>query len=298
MSSALTDTLKKAMGKALQHAPKMATARAWKNALKMALAVALAWWVHDLMRLAFKAWSLPDWMSFADPSRRAWTILTAVVVMQSNLGSSFQASGTRLVGTGVGALIGATAASVGILLGASANVLVVGLAVGAASLICTGLGLKASLRLACMTLGLVVVTSLPSERPAGDPWLIGRERFLDSCIGIGAALLTQLLVFPEPAERELRQSLAKALKGCAALLQSAVDAYMLGMCPARERDELLKKVREDRQKNLALLVDLASEPGSLREERRRLVALAADAGDLAESLLALDDSAQALRREE
>src|SRR5207244_3708711 len=53
-----------------------------------------------------------------------------------------------------------------------------------------------------------------------------------------------------------------------------------------------------RQKNLALLTDLASEPGSLRPERLRLVGLASDAGNLTESLIALDDAAQALRRDE
>jgi uncharacterized membrane protein YccC len=274
------------------------SSRPLKNAFKMALAAALAMLAHDLMHEV--AQILPSIFSFADPSRKAWSVLTACVVMQSNLGNSIQTSSTRLIGTGVGALIGALAVSVLVPFKADfhwlLSVFVVGVAVGLTSLICTAIGLKSSLRLACMTLALVVVTCLDPRRH-DDPWLIARERFFDSCIGIGAALLVLVLVFPEPAEKELRQSLVKVLQGCTALQQSAMDAYLLGTCPP-ERDGLRARVREERQKNLALLTDLASEPGSLRPERLRLVALADDAGDLTESLIALDDAAQALRRDE
>jgi uncharacterized membrane protein YgaE (UPF0421/DUF939 family) len=273
--------------------------RALKNALKMAVAAVLAMLAHDLMHAVAR--QLPEFVSFADPSRKAWSVLTACLVMQSNLGGSLRDAGSRLVGTGVGALIGALAAVALLPFKGGLHwvlaVAAVGLSVGLTSLICTAVGLKTSLRLACMTLALVLVTFLDPSRP-DDPWVLGRERFVDVAIGIGVALLTQLLVFPQPAERELRQSLAKLLNGCADLLQSAMDAYLRGAGPAPERADLRARVRAERQQNLALLLDLASEPGLLRPQRRRLVGLAADAGDLAENLIALDDSAQALRRDE
>ncbi len=42
-----------------------------------------------------------------------WAVVSAVIVMQANLGSSFNAAWQRLVGTAIGALVGAVIASFG-----------------------------------------------------------------------------------------------------------------------------------------------------------------------------------------
>src|SRR6516165_7384839 len=177
--------------------------RVLKNAIKMAIAAVLALWVHQVM-------------PWPDKSRVAWSVVSALVVMQSNVGGSLQASATRLVGTFVGALLGAVVVS---LFGVHGNFLGVALAVALTVLICTWLNITESLRLACVTL-IVVLLSTNTDAPG---WRIGLERFLDISLGIVAALVTQLVVFPQLAGVELRQSVGKTLGKCGELLRQVSD---------------------------------------------------------------------------
>ena len=179
-----------------------AVIRALKNALKMAFAVMLAACVHDLLQIT-------------DPLRKSWSVITAIIVMMSNLGSSLKASAERLVGTGLGALIGVgfsflikngDLATIGYFVGIGT----LGFSIGCTVLICTALGIKTSLRLTCITLSLVLFIATTSKV---SPWEIGRERFLDSVIGIISALITQIVLFRQLAEEDLREAADQDLAG-------------------------------------------------------------------------------------
>ena len=63
-------------------------------AVKSGVAAALAVLGHQLLPLP-------------DKTHPAWAAASALIVMQSNLGGSWKASGQRLLGTAVGALTGA-----------------------------------------------------------------------------------------------------------------------------------------------------------------------------------------------
>ena len=116
------------------------------HAVKSGVAAALAVLGHQLLPLP-------------DKTHPAWAAASALIVMQSNLGGSWKASGQRLVGTAVGALTGALFTG---LLGV--NVVWLGAGVCVSLLVCSWLGLRESLRLAGIT--LVLVTPRP---PHGIP---------------------------------------------------------------------------------------------------------------------------------
>jgi uncharacterized membrane protein YgaE (UPF0421/DUF939 family) len=65
------------------------------HAVKSGVAAALAVLGHQLLPLP-------------DKTHPAWAAASALIVMQSNLGGSWKASGQRLLGTAVGALTGAS----------------------------------------------------------------------------------------------------------------------------------------------------------------------------------------------
>jgi uncharacterized membrane protein YgaE (UPF0421/DUF939 family) len=150
-----------------------------KHAVKSGVAAALAVLGHQYLPLP-------------DRSHGTWAAVSALIVMQSNLGSSWKASGQRLLGTAVGALTGAVFSG---LLGGAA--LWLGAAVCVTLLVCSWLGLRESLRLAGATLVLVML----SGTDAG-PWLIAGERFVDVVLGIVCALLTQSVLWPSRAGAE------------------------------------------------------------------------------------------------
>jgi hypothetical protein len=250
--------------------------RALQNAIKMAVAAVLALAAHE---------SLP----WPDQTRFAWSVVSAMVVMQSNVGSSVGASWTRLVGTFVGALLGAVVVG---LLGIHATFLGVAVAVALTVLVCHWLNITDSVRLACVTLIVVLVSS----RPDVPAWRIGLERFLDIAIGIVAALVTQLLIFPQLAGGELRKSVAQTLAKCGELLRRVSDAYLLRRDRPVQRDPLLVELRGLLRRNLNLLVDLSNEPGSLRPDRSLVIGLVDKVEEIAEGLLSLDDALCDLRQ--
>src|SRR5262249_36199330 len=160
-----------------------------KHALKTALAAALT--------LLFYRWLVSS-----DRANETWAVVSAVIVMQSNLGSAFKASSSRVQGTALGALIGALFAWA-----AGANFVSLAAAVGLTVLACSSLGLSESLRLAGATTVLVIL-----GMKEDSPWGLGWQRFLDVVTGIGVALVTQLVIWPARAGRELRRGLAEALQ--------------------------------------------------------------------------------------
>jgi uncharacterized membrane protein YgaE (UPF0421/DUF939 family) len=116
-----------------------------------------------------------------------WAPITTLVITQSSLGAALAVSWQRLVGTAVGAVVGAIAAAY---FGPHALVF-------AASVFVVGLLTpllvedRAAYRFGGVTLAIVML--VPSTAPA---WKIGLHRFTEVSIGIVVALILTV-VWPE-----------------------------------------------------------------------------------------------------
>jgi uncharacterized membrane protein YccC len=107
-----------------------------------------------------------------------WAAISAIVVMQSQVKATLTASRDRLIGTAIGACIGA------VFLAFIGDTLPwFGAAVIGAMLICQLTGLDQSYRLACVTVAIVML--IPH---AGSPWMPAIFRFTEVALGIVIAL--------------------------------------------------------------------------------------------------------------
>lgn len=133
-----------------------------QQALRTALAAGLCYWLARWLRL----------------EEGYWAPITAIVVMQSQVGATVLASRDRFAGTAIGALVGwATALIWHHHVGAfAAGVLVV-------MLICSALHLKNAGRLAGVAVSVIVL--VPRSSPA---WHIALLRFGEVSFGIVMAL--------------------------------------------------------------------------------------------------------------
>jgi uncharacterized membrane protein YgaE (UPF0421/DUF939 family) len=121
-----------------------------------------------------------------------WACITTFVVLQSKLVSTFTVSWQRLAGTALGAAMGALLT---IYFGPKLLVFAVG--VFLIGLICAGLRLENSSRLANITLAIVMLV-VHTESPA----VLAIHRFLEVAIGIWVALaVTAIWEEPEPVPK-------------------------------------------------------------------------------------------------
>ncbi|MEP6671265.1 MAG: FUSC family protein [Chthoniobacter sp.] len=117
-----------------------------------------------------------------------WAPVSAVIVVQSDFGSSLQLSWQRLVGTAIGVTLAAVAAES---LGRSVIVYACGL-------LCAGL-LSVLLRLArpANRFAAIAFTIVFLVQRAQPPWVVALHRFVEVSLGIVAGLLLSA-VWPEP----------------------------------------------------------------------------------------------------
>jgi uncharacterized membrane protein YccC len=116
-----------------------------------------------------------------------WAPITTLVITQSSLGAAFDVSWQRLVGTVLGALLGAIAATY-----FAPNVVVLGICVLILGLLRVIARLELlAYRFAGMTLAIVFL--IPRT---GDPWQIAFHRMAEVSIGISVALILAW-VWPE-----------------------------------------------------------------------------------------------------
>src|SRR5579863_7011447 len=102
-----------------------------------------------------------------------WAAISALIVMQSNVGATLTASRTRLAGTTVGAIVG------GIFVGfLGTNILGFALAVALAFFVCDMLRLTDSQRLATVTVAIIMVAGGSSSA-----WVIALHRFAEVTLG-------------------------------------------------------------------------------------------------------------------
>ena len=102
-----------------------------------------------------------------------WAAISALIVMQSNVGATLTASRTRLAGTAVGAVVGGLFVSMW-----GANTLGFAVAVAIAFFVCGLLNLAESQRLATVTVAIIMLAGLTSSA-----WVIALHRFAEVALG-------------------------------------------------------------------------------------------------------------------
>jgi uncharacterized membrane protein YccC len=147
------------------------------GAFKTSLAAVLCLWLGNLFGL----------------THSYWAAVSAIVVMGSDSGVTWASCRDRLIGTGIGALLGWGTAYVW-----HGHYLLYGLAVLICLLVCSTLEFEKAGRLAGVALTIIVLIKID-----GGPGSAALARFLEVGLGIVVALAVTHLVFPahspEPA---------------------------------------------------------------------------------------------------
>jgi uncharacterized membrane protein YccC len=207
-------------------------ARALKQPMKTAIAAMLSY-------LAYKGLHLPHGY---------WAVISAVIVMQSNLGRSITTGAERLMGTAIGAVIGALAVGT---IGVNAWGLLIAIAVTMA--LCSSTRLQTSQRLAGVTASVVMLIG------EGSAWRSGLNRFMDVALGIVVALFVSV-AWPSRATLDLRSSLGKTYQDLHQFWL-AVISHLAEIDNKGPVDELKRQALLRSQINHDLVADFEREPG-------------------------------------
>ena len=206
------------------------------HAAKTALSAALCWW----LALRF---GLHDGY---------WGAISAIIVLQSNFGSTIAASRDRIIGTLIGALFGFSFSLFGSL---PWNYI---LAVLAAVVVCGLLEMRTSSRLAGVTITIVMLV-----QKTGSHWTVALDRVGEVFLGIVVALLVSTLVFPDRARLRLRDGLAQEFLLLGAFFEAVLQGFRgrpaENLGDARER--VLAALRENNQLLEAFRHEPAGGPG-------------------------------------
>lgn len=175
-----------------------------KTAIKIAVAGSLGWFLgiwfsHVTQR--------PDSLVSG-----TWCALTAIVVLQTNLGGTYQSALYRFLGVLIGSFMGGLCT---VLLGS--HPLSLGVSIVCTVVLCSILNIKESIRIACMSVAIVMI--LWGIGPKVSPWVFAFFRLIDSLFGILIALAVAHLLWPFQAARKLRINVAHVLFRLSQLLR-------------------------------------------------------------------------------
>ncbi|WP_263355247.1 FUSC family protein [Acidicapsa acidisoli] len=234
-------------------------------AAKTALAAGLCYWLAKLAGL----------------QDGYWGSISAIIVLQSNVGSTVTASRDRLIGTLIGAAYGAAFSFLGVGIWPYLAAVIVSM------MTCSLLGLKNSSRLAGVT-----VTILMLVHRSGSNWTMPAHRVLEVLLGIVVALGISTLVLPSRARMRLRDGLTQEYLLMGALFAAILEGFR-GK-PAENLTQLWKDVDETVAANGQLLDEARNEPSggpASLEGLSMLHQFGLELGDLLNALgLAVKDS--------
>lgn len=167
-----------------------------------------------------------------------WAIITAVIVMQGNIGGSLKAARERLIGTVLGALMGFLATLVPVSPGYEWVRLA--LALGASAYV---VGLDARFRVAPVT----AIITLIIPQPGISAFAAALDRVTEILIGGVIGIVVALTVLPERAHRTLVKRIADLLRQLSRMLvidmrglHEPRDEVALGLLTEASRDQLDK----------------------------------------------------------
>ena len=238
------------------------------HAAKTALAAAFCWWLAQ-------RFGLPDGY---------WGPISAIIVLQSNVGATVTASRERLLGTLIGAALGFSFSLVGPLL------LSYILAVLTAVIVCGLLGLRNSSRLAGVTITIIMLV-----HKEGSHWGLAIARVSEVLLGIVVALAVTTLVFPDRARLRLREGLAQEFLLLGAFFEAILEGFR-GV-PAKNLAALRDELQDLQIHNGRLLEASRYEPSGGPGGREGLSMLVQFGHSLYDLLLALDLSVQGSRED-
>jgi uncharacterized membrane protein YccC len=192
------------------------------DAGKTALAAALCWW----LALRF---GLHDGY---------WGSISAIIVLQSNVGATVTASRDRLLGTFMGAAFGFACSVFG---APPWNYI---LALILAIVVCGLLSLRNSSRLAAVTITIIMLVP-----KSGPRWELALDRVGEVLLGIVVALLVSTLVFPDRARLWLRDGLAQEFLVLGSLFEAILEGFRgpLSQNLPALRDDALTLLRSNSQ---------------------------------------------------
>jgi uncharacterized membrane protein YccC len=200
-------------------------------AVKTALAAGLCYWLAKLAGL----------------QDGYWGSISAIIVLQSNVGSTVTASRDRLIGTLIGAAYGAAFSFLGEGIWPYLAAVIISM------MTCSLLGLKNSSRLAGVT-----VTILMLVHRTGSNWTMPFHRVLEVLLGIVVALGISTLVLPSRARIRLRDGLAQEFLLMGELFEGVLEGFR-GK-PSERLTQLWKDVDDAVAANGQLLVEARNEP--------------------------------------
>ncbi len=229
------------------------------HAAKTALAAALCWW----LALRF---GLHDGY---------WGSISAIIVLQSNFGSTVNASRDRILGTLIGTILGFAFSLFGTL---PWNYI---LAVLAAVIVCGLLGLRSSSRLAGVTITIIMLV-----QKAGPRWSLALDRVGEVVLGIVVALLVTTLVFPDRARLRLRDGLAQEFLVLGAFFEGILQGFR--GAPAEDLSTLREDALAMLRGNNQLLEATRHEPSGGPGWREGLGMLSQFGRSLFDALVALE----------
>ena len=235
---------------------------------KTALAAAFCWWLAQ-------RFGMPDGY---------WGPISAIIVLQSNVGSTVTASRERLLGTLIGAALGFSFSLMGPLL------LSYILAVLTAVIVCGMLGLRNSSRLAGVTITIVMLV-----HKEGSHWGLAITRVSEVLLGIVVALAVTTLVFPDRARLRLREGLGQEFLLLGAFFEAILEGFR-GVS-AKNLAALRDELQTLQIRNGQLLEASRYEPSGGPGWREGLSMLAQFSHSLYDVLLALDLSVQGSRED-
>jgi uncharacterized membrane protein YccC len=208
-----------------------------------------------------------------------WGAISAIIVLQSNVGSTVTASRNRLIGTCIGA-------SFGFLLSLW-NMLPWNFvcALTASMLLCGLLGLRDSSRLAGVTVCIVMLV-----RTTGSHWSIALDRVVEVLLGIVIALAVSTLVLPDRARLRLRDNLAQQYLTLGALFEATLQGFRGE--PAKNLPELREECSRLMSNSAQLLSAARNEPSGGAGWREGLITLSQFGRGLFDALTALDLAVQ------
>ncbi len=144
-----------------------------------------------------------------------WAVISAVIVMQSNIGAAVSAAWSRLAGTAIGAFTGALFMTVW-----GVNPLSFGIAVTLTVLTCAFLGFLDSYRLAGATVAIVMLVTIQDV-----PWVVALHRFLEVSLGVVVALLVTVFIWPSRVRKNLHHGIANLLVLLGSLYHAVISRY-------------------------------------------------------------------------